>query len=159
MKRRLLTSLLILLLLSACSPSPITRSSPYQLYFLSTANYGPAILSQPCPIDEVSSPEQLILALLNGPDDESLRSPFPQGLSLRRCIQEGTHIIVDFSEQYSGLSDISLTLADYCVVLTLCQLDGIESVEITVSGRPISYRSHQILTGEEVTSDTNQIVG
>ena len=155
MRRRLLVSLLILLLLSACSATP--RSSPYQLYFLSTADHGPAILSQSYPGDGTPTPEQLLLALLNGPEDDHLRSPFPQGLSLRRCVQDGSHIIVDFSEQYSGLSDIFLTLADYCVVLTLCQLDGIDSVEITVSGHPIPYRSHQILTHDEVMSITCQM--
>ncbi len=155
MKRRLLVPLLILLLLSACSVTP--RSSPYQLHFLSTADHGPAILSQSYPGDGTPTPEQLLLALLNGPKDDHLRSPFPQGLSLRRCVQDGTHIIVDFSEQYSGLSDISLTLADYCVVLTLCQLDGIDSVEITASGRPIPYRSHQVLTRDEVMSGTCQM--
>ena len=155
MKRRLLSSLLILLLLSSCASAP--HSSPYQLHFLSTADHGPAILSQSYPGSGTPTPEQLLLALLNGPESDHLRSPFPQGLSLRRCVQEGTHIVVDFSEQYSGLSDIALTLADYCVVLTLCQLDGIDSVEITVSGRPITYRSHQILTRDEVMSGTYPI--
>ena len=52
---------------------------------------------------------------------------------------------LDLSEHYSGLSDVSLTLADYCIVLTLGQLESVEQVEITVAGRPLSYRSHQVL--------------
>jgi hypothetical protein len=54
------------------------------------------------------------------------------------------------SEQYSDLTDISLTLADYCIVLTLTQLEGVESVEIVSTSYSASYRSHQILTAEEV---------
>ena len=53
------------------------------------------------------------------------------------------------SEQYSGLTDISLTLADYCIVLTLSQLEGVESVEISSEGHTANYRSHPLLTAEE----------
>ena len=53
------------------------------------------------------------------------------------------------SEQYGGLTDISLTLADYCIVLTLSQVDGVETVEIISAGYTVSYRSHQQLSGEE----------
>ena len=40
-------------------------------------------------------------------------------------------------------------MADYCIVLTMSQLDGVEAVEINVAGQPVSYRNHQILTREE----------
>ena len=58
------------------------------------------------------------------------------------------------SEQYGGLTDISLTLADYCIVLTLGQLEGVETVEITSQGHWASYRSHQqMAAGEAVLWD------
>ena len=53
------------------------------------------------------------------------------------------------SEQYGALADISLTLADYCVVLTLSQLAEVEQVEITAQGHWAVYRSHQELSAEE----------
>ena len=155
MKRRLLGIAAVLLFLCACAaPVPSRSNTPYQLYFTSTLDHGPSIVSQPYDADESPTPEELIQALLSGPSQEGLRSPFPQGLTLRRCTRDETHLTVDFSEQYSGLTDISLTLADYCVVLTVCQLEGIDSVEITVSGRPLNYRSHQILTQEEALPAT-----
>ena len=152
MKRMTSALLLMLLLLTACAaPSP-QQSSPYQLYFLSSLDHGPAILTQPYTDSDHPTPEQLIQSLLSGPREDGLLHPFPQGVTLRRLTRNDDHITVDFSEQYGGLSDISLTLADYCVVLTLCQLEGVDSVEITVSGKPLSYRSHQILTREETLS-------
>jgi len=155
MKRQLLAAAAALLLLCACTaPTPSHSDTPYHLYFTSTLDYGPSIVSQPYEADAPPTPEQLIQALLSGPSQEELHSPFPSGLTLRRCSLKDNHLTVDFSEQYSGLSDISLTLADYCVVLTVCQLEGIDSVEITVSGRPLSYRSHQILTKEEALPST-----
>ena len=53
------------------------------------------------------------------------------------------------SEAYSGLSDISLTLADYSIVLTLAQLEEVVSVEIQAPAYFANYRSHQILLPEE----------
>lgn len=53
---------------------------------------------------------------------------------------------------------IGLTLADYCLTFTLCQLEEVERVSITVSGRTISYRYRQeldpsqaVLSGVEET--------
>lgn len=154
MKPRFLSVLAaVFLLLCACaSPAPSRSSAPYQLYFTSAIDHGPSIVSQPYEGTETPTPEQLIQALLSGPTREGLHSPFPAGLTLRRCTRNDDHLTVDFSEQYSALSDISLTLADYCVVLTVCQLEGIDSVEITVSGRPVTHRSHQILTQDEALS-------
>lgn len=152
MKRRwlLCCTALLALLLGACTAAhPSSNQQGLQLYFLSTQEAGPAIVAQPFPDDSEATPEGLIQALLAGPTKDDLRSPFPKGLSLRGCSLEDSHLTVDFSEQYGGLTDVSLTLADYCVVLTLCQLGQVDSVEITVSGRPLSYRSHQTLTLED----------
>ncbi len=136
--------------MGACTAGrPSDHQQGLQLYFLSTQDAGPAIVAQSLPDNTDTTPEGLIQALLAGPTEDGLRSPFPKGLSLRGCTLEDNHLIVDFSEQYSGLTDVSLTLADYCVVLTLCQLEQVDSVEITVSGHPLSYRGHQTLTLED----------
>ena len=63
-------------------------------------------------------------------------------------------LLVDLSEQYGALADISLSLADYSIVLTLSQAEGVEEVEITAGGRRVNYRSHQLLSaGEAVLWD------
>ena len=54
------------------------------------------------------------------------------------------------SERYGGLSDVDLTLADYCVTLTLCQVEGVEAVTILVEGAVIPYGDHQLLQGSDV---------
>ena len=67
---------------------------------------------------------------------------------------------VNLSEQYGALTDVSLTLADYCIVLTLSQVEGVESVEITAQGHWASYRSHQqMAAGEAVLRDELADVG
>ena len=154
MRRRLwmLPALALALTLAACAALlPPEESGGLQLYFLSTGGHGPAIAGTPY-AGQNPTAEELISALLAGPEDDSLRSPFPAGVYLRSAqLAEGL-LKVDFSEQYGGLSDISLTLADYCVVCTVCQLEEVEAVEITASGRQMNYRSHQILTPADVAS-------
>lgn len=117
--------------------------------------HGPALESEPYTGEEDPAPEDLLAALLAGPSREELSSPFPRGVTLRRCGWDGDGVLlVDLSEQYGALTDISLTLADYCIVLTLSQLEGVEIVEITAGGRQVNYRGHQLLEdGEAVLWD------
>lgn len=56
---------------------------------------------------------------------------------------------MDFSRQYARLAGIDLTLADYCVTLTLTQLDGVNAVSITSGGRELPYRETQTLTAAD----------
>lgn len=148
----LLAAALLLLPLSACAAGS-QDDARLQLYFASASSSGPAIVGEAYTSSAAPTAERLIRALLSGPNSEQLYSPFPTGLALRSCTLEDGLLTVDFSEPYGGLTDVSLTLADYCVVLTVCQLEGVEQVEITVSGRTMPYRSHQILTADEVMLD------
>ncbi len=83
--------------------------------------------------------------LLSGPEGEGLTSPFPRGTTLRSCRMEDGVALVDLSEAYGGLSGVDLSLADGCMVLTLCQLEEVEAVYLTVEGRPRPFRD-QVLT-------------
>ena len=49
----------------------------------------------------------------------------------------------------SAVAGIDLTLADYCVTLTLTQLDGVNAVSITSGGRELPYRETQTLTAAD----------
>lgn len=100
--------------------------------------------------DELSV-DGLMSALLAGPDrDSGLASPFPEGTRLLGwyLAQDGL-LWVDLSNEYGGLEDIGLTLADYCITLTLSQLEGVEQVSVTVNGRLLSSRYRQELSGEQ----------
>ena len=172
MKKRFLALALAFLLAAGaagCSPSPAAHMPEYVLYFTvnsdgtdPSAAHGSALCweaydAAQCTADHPEgescpSPGDLLEALLAGPTQEGLTSPFPSGVSLRSWSWDESQpgqLNVNLSEQYSGLTDISLTLADYCIVLTLSQLEGVETVEIASGGRAISYRSHQILSEEE----------
>lgn len=101
----------------------------------------------------------LLDSLLDGPAaDSGLVSPFPEGTRLLgwQLDQDGL-LWVDLSESYGDLAGIRLTLADYCITMTLCQIEAVERVSITVSGRQLSYRYRQELeAGQAVLSGAEE---
>jgi spore germination protein GerM len=153
--RQCLAAVLLLTLLvslGGCGRGQEQRSE-LVLYFLTDSDigHGCALGTQSC---SLVSPDvdQLLAALFAGPTQEGLTSPFPSGVTVRSWewdTEVEGNVKLRLSEQYSGLTDISMTLADYCIVLTLTQLEGVESVEILSSGYSANYRSHQILRPEE----------
>lgn len=161
MKRRraLAWFLTLLMLLCACGRSSEEKQrGDYVLYFLSGSlkeggsGHGPALDWEPYGGEGTLEAESLLEALLAGPTLEELASPFPKGVTLRQCVWDEERpgvLVVSLSEQYGALTDISLTLADYCIVLTLSQLEGVEGVEIRAGGYSSGYRSHQLLKAEE----------
>lgn len=152
MKKRLLSGLSALFLLlwaAACSvPEPDPQ---WKLYFPAAAfDEGPALGSEALDVESPPSQEELILALLSGPSVDTLYSPFPKGVSLRSWYTQDGILHINLSEQYGGLSGMALTLADYSITLTLCQLPDVEGVSIIVENDPMAFRYHQILTPEDV---------
>ena len=151
MRKPLLVLLLTVLLLSACGGREKPELEGPVLWFCTGGEgHGPALSAQP--YQGEFQPEALLAALLAGPTQEGLASPFPRGVALRRCAWDEERpgvLLVDLSEQYGALADVSLSLADYSIVLTLSQAEGVESVEITAGGRRVSYRSHQTLSAQE----------
>ena len=145
--------ILLLILLCACTARQGTREE-YSLYFTrnSLASYGSAIAPQSWPGSGVPHKEELMQALLAGPTEEGLTSPFPKGLSVKSLDvdESGTMILLMLSDHYSGLTDMAQTLADACIVMTLCQLPGIEAVEISTDGFWASRPASRTLRPEQM---------
>ena len=98
--------------------------------------------------------EQGLELLLADPGDGRFASPFPAGTQLLSWKLENGLLTVDFSEQYSQLSGMDLTLADYCVVLTMTQFEGVERVQITAAGAAVPGRNKQVMSaGDAILSN------
>lgn len=149
-------SLALALVLTGCGSTG--TGSGVLLYFCidpgdAAGTHGPAIQSQPYNGPSGPGVEELVQALLEGPSQDGLVSPFPQGLSLQSWELEDGLLTLNFSEQYGGLADISLTLADYCLVLTLSQVEGVDTVQIQSAGHTYHSRSHQTMAAGEALLD------
>ena len=174
MRRRLsLTAVLVLLLslLCACAAQHAQEmdENGYELYFLSDPNSaggGDAIRTQEkrLTLDGAMETEDcvraLMEALLAGPDEPSLSSPIPEGTALKSLKVSGRRAQIDLSAQYARLTGIDLSLADYCITLTLTQLPDVARVRITVAGRELDYRSRQVFLARDIlTVPKEDVVG
>lgn len=92
----------------------------------------------------------LVELLMQQPQSDTLTTPLPGGLRLLDWQLEEGVLQLDLSEHYYSLSGVDLTLADTCLTLTLCQLEEVESVYLTVEGHELPYRTIQQLTAGDI---------
>lgn len=94
----------------------------------------------------------LLSALLEGPpaDEAELTAIIPENTRLLSWSLDNRVVNVELSAAYAELVGIDLTLADYCVTLTLAQLDGVDGVRITVNGGGQLYRDRHPMYPEDV---------
>ena len=155
MKRLSILLLALLLVPAACgraSTAPSGHPEGHVLYF-QPASYtaGAALVPQGVELSpDIPEAEALITALLSGPTEKGLLSPFPKGVTLHSWAMQEDILHVNLSEEYGSLPGMDLTLADYAIALTLCQLDGVEGVTITVENDPIPFRYRQILQPRDI---------
>lgn len=157
--KKLTVLLLALLTLAACGQKDGSEIS-YLLYFqegeLGFAAGDGALQTENLYLspEETQDPqllaELLMIHLLEGPFDETLKSTMPSGTSLVSLKLTGGLALVDLSSQYSSLSGVALTPADSAVTMTLTQIPEILSVRITVRGRELAYRDKQIFTARDI---------
>jgi len=149
MRRRVLAlALAAALLCASCGLRKSSAEEGTDLYYLAAGSIegGGILESEKRSLtgeDPVAA--EVMEALLAGPESQELTSPFPAGTVLRSCREEEGLVTVDLSEAYGGLSGVELSLADACVVLTLCGLERIDRVYLTVEGEPRPFRD-QVLS-------------
>lgn len=168
MKRSIALLAAVLLLLAACAaPAEEPAGGAYELYYAARLNGsggGDALTVRETRVADDASlsteqlAERLVTALLQGPGDAFALSPFPGGTTLQKLTVAGGRATVDLSAQYARLSNVDLSIADYCLTLTLTQLDGVYAVRVTANGRELPYRKTQLLTAADVLLSTDEDV-
>ena len=169
--KRLLSLLLALLLfaLTGCANGGTWDDRTYlKLYYpapLDSAQGGDAIAHVNIAWDDMSQEdtqtqaERVLMLLMGECEEDGFTVPVPRGTLLRHCRVENGVAHVDFSEAYGTLSGMKLTVADYCVALSLTQITGVEQVAITVDGQELAYRDSQRFRARDVLfTDTDEPV-
>lgn len=103
-------------------------------------------VAEDAPVTEIA--EALVEKLCEGAG--AVSSPLPENVSLNSIRIQGRRAYVDFSSRYATLTGIELSLADYCVTLTLTQMEEISAVSITAGGRELPYRDSQVFMEQDV---------
>ena len=153
MVRKWFSLVLALLCLTGCAPTEQKDEPPageYGIWFAvdagrENANHASVVEFEPRSWEKVPAARTMMDSLLAGPKSSGLVSPFPAGVSVLDIYSDtasGT-MYVNLSEQYGSLSGFDLTVADYCIVMTMCQIPWVSSVRILVEGEPIPYRNRQ----------------
>ena len=94
--------------------------------------------------------EEVLRLLMGGHTEGGFTQPVPGGTRLLSCTVTGSTVVVDFSDTYGQLSGIDLSMADYCVALSLLQIPGVYTVRITVNGRELAYRDKNYFRADDV---------
>lgn len=149
---RLLAAALLLALALGCTP-PREEVQGLKLWFpVNPALDRISAALDTCPYQgKDPSVPALLSALLAGPppDGPELSPLAPAGTRvLSWSLEEGV-ANVELSASYAELVGVELTQADYCVTLTLTQLEEVEGVRITVNGAGQSYRDRRVLYPED----------
>lgn len=149
-KLSLLLAAVLLFGLCACSFVQSAEENSLSLWFVSQRENGnPELKSYH--YEGAADVPSMMEALLTGPAvTTGLRSAIPEGTRLLSWSVKGDLAKLDLSEPYDTLEGVALTLADYCITLTLTQLENVKNVHITVNGRDVSRRGKQIFSASDV---------
>ena len=156
---RLAALLLAAFLLGGCGVMTRGQQEGLALYYpavLETHRGGDAIDSvtvdwETLPQGDNQIQADAVMALLMGECHEAgFQSPIPAGTQLRSVTVRGGTAWVDLTGGYGQLSGMALTIADYCIALSLTQLEGIYAVHVTVNGQELAYRDNNRFLASDV---------
>lgn len=143
---------LMLFLLCGCGVREEQVTEGLHLYHLTQeeARLGGDIISSTLiPWEELPESREEQAAVVLEQLLNSINSPLPRGTVLRSVTVSGSSVHVDLGGAYSQLSGVDLTIADYCIALSLTQLTGIYAVRVLCEGHEVSYRSKQLLLASD----------
>lgn len=152
MKRLLALFFSVLFLLTAgCSSAKHSGGEPIEFYYSvsSDKHFGPAIQSETDYLEDPTVPN-VMNRLLEGPTNPELSAIIPEGTSLQNWSLRDGELKLDLSEAFGRLTGISLTRGEYCIVLTLTQVEGVDSVSITVDGEALPGNGTRAMSADDI---------
>ncbi len=119
--------------------APDPTVSIYRICTDEAASGGDLIQAESCILpDTMTSETDAVLALFAAPSrTASLVCALPEGVSVQSWSQENRAVTLDLSPELLDASSMDRTLAAFCATLTLCQLDGVESVTVSAGGQAL----------------------
>ena len=140
MRRFVALTLLCAVLLSGCSFLGSDSAQSYHFYYQSVAsanNISSSVIQsevRQIPLSQQSSVTDLVEQYLAGPKSDTLLSPFPKDTTVVSCTDQGGALTIVLGGSYRTMDGIGRTIAQACLVKTLLQLDGIQTVTVRNDG-------------------------
>ncbi len=133
-KIRILCILLVLFLLSGCTPK---GNAEVRLYFADGS--GLEIAEEIRKVqDDGNLPETAVRSLLEGPRERGLSPCIPVGTELLGLKMNGTVAEVNLSAPFDTGTDAERLLARYTVIYTVCAVPGVQKVKLLAEGAPLT---------------------
>ncbi|NCC68061.1 MAG: hypothetical protein EOM14_07695 [Clostridia bacterium] len=135
----------ILFLLAACvggkAGSGGSELSVYRVIKSEYLNSGELVRAEKLTLDEnADSVQSAANAFVSYPKDDETACALPEGVEITSAEQTGVVAKLTMNEAYRTLRSIEKTLADYCLMLTMCSLPDINYVSIYVGDEVVESR-------------------
>lgn len=142
----------LLFLCSGCTGLNESEKVELEFYYRVSNDIpsGKALTSETKYLESDSIPA-IMEALLEGPRKASgTMRTFPENVKLRSYAMNEGILTLDLSEPFASLSGYDLMLAQYCIVLTLAQIENVDGISISVDGKKVPGGASGILTPTNV---------
>lgn len=153
--RRIWICLLVMLLLYGCASPAAGSDQQVTFYYVQSEidfqGQNGVIAPEIREISNRSDDLSYLLSLyLQGPQSDTLRSPFPENLTLVQIRQEEAYLEVVVSHRLSNLTGIELTLACSCLAKTCMDLSGAQEVRISAQEQLLDGASYITITADSI---------
>ena len=138
-------------LLSACVKTAESDADSFLLYYVRSGDDSLESALESISWEGTQTVEVLFSRLCSDPSEEDLATCIPEGTSLLSWDLEESVLSMDLSGEFGTLTGVELTLASWCITLTMCQLEGVSAVRITAEGETLL--EDEILTPQQVMLD------
>lgn len=133
-------SLFLALALTACGQGKDSKEEGYQIYYLERGGnrIEPVLYKTQTPKENTKKlAEELLQQMMTQVEDIDY-VPVISGFSVKDCLIRERQITLNLSEEYKMLEPTKEVLSRAAFVKTLCQLEGIELINIQVNGRNLT---------------------
>lgn len=134
--KRIVAMLLLAVFLTGCTGAAAAPNGDFEFYYRSAKDETAVLVPESVTLDAGTlSLYELMTDYLRGPTDKQLRSVVPAEWTLESAYLDADTAVLIFSDPYYTRPAIEVSLARAAIARTLLQLDAVQKVSITLSGK------------------------
>ena len=157
MKKSFILLLCIVLIFSlcACRQKHTDFQEPVNFYYCAdevSYNTSDAVIGMQVHegVDFHTDPEKMLKSYLRGPKSNDYTSLIPNGTALISYDVIGDVCYLKFSDEFAQLSGIRLSTACSCIVLTLNDYSGVETVSFSTQTQQLDNKDELVISASDI---------